>query len=238
MTDGVMSFHLELYSYLDNFKDSSFYNEKSHSYLRALVTEDNKRVFRRNKFPTRNTRPKFPPYRGELTIEELVYFSSPLNREIFLRSFTSSSPPDEGFASIPEGLVRRERPVTSKDQSCCNLDLVTLKEDKRRMQIIESKHSCEAPPSEGQKKILYRLASVLNFCNLHSRGAMNDWGFEFYLITGDEPYKEGARILNLLSPIQHRDTRFANEEELFDLLSFRIRFDQISKKKEEPQGLL
>lgn len=231
MTDGVMSSHLELLNYLECFRSSLNYDEKLHSKLQTLIEEDNRRIFRSVRYPKRNDRPRLFQYSGSMTLEELVYFGSPLNKEIFLRSFTKHDPPDEGLANVPEELKREGRPSSSRNQSCCNLDLVNLKEDQRRLQIIESKHSREAPPSEGQKKILYRLANLFRFGNLHSRGSIDAWEFEFYLITGDEPYMEGAEILNLLSPVQFRDKRFATEEELFDLLSFRIRFEDIKKKE-------
>lgn len=233
MTDGITALHIDLFNYLDRLKSSASYNAheaKLHAYLHALVKEDNKRTIIRNRYPQRKNLPYFPIYKGGMIPEELVYFGSPLNKEMFLRTFSEKDPPDYGFANIPEVLQRQGRTMTSKEQSCCNLDLVTLKKEKRRIQIIESKHTSERPPSEGQDKILRRLAHAFNYLNLHSQGAMESWRYEIYLIIGDEPYAEGAKIVNLLSPLRLRDERYATEKELFDLLSFRINFEDIRSK--------
>jgi hypothetical protein len=204
--------------------DVLFSDEKIRQHLQDLVLVERDRVLTRMRYPKRKDRPRLYPYKGHLTMEELAYYGSELNREIYLRSFSLKDRPDKGFESIPEKLRRLGRPATSQKQSTGNIDLVSVKEDLKRIQLIESKHLSERSPSEGQKKIFAALGKA--FSDMNSRRIQSDeWQYEFYLIRADYPYTE-AYVKNLLSGYQSPERR-ASEKELFDLLSFRIQFEEI-----------
>lgn len=83
------------------------------------------------------------------------------------------------------------------EMTAINIDCVLLRWSKKKLYIIESKHSSEGNMKKGQKDLLYFLTKILKniiFCKLIDYAG---WIFKIYIIIGDEPYTH-LRVRDLM----------------------------------------
>lgn len=74
------------------------------------------------------------------------------------------------------------------EMTAINIDCLLLKWSKKKLYILESKHSSERSMRKGQRSLLNFLAKILKnitACNLME---YIGWTFKAYIIIGDKPY--------------------------------------------------
>ena len=72
----------------------------------------------------------------------------------------------------------------TKKMTAINIDLLLFRRTKRRLRIIESKHTNE-PMKKGQKEVLRKIAWIFKYVK-------NATGLDLgvYIVTGNQPYNE------------------------------------------------
>ncbi|MBA7547892.1 hypothetical protein ES705_40333 [subsurface metagenome] len=75
-----------------------------------------------------------------------------------------------------------------KEMTCINIDCLLLRWSKKKLYIIESKHSSERAMKKGQRQLLDFLAKILRNIKICNIIEYIGWTFKIYIIIGDEPY--------------------------------------------------
>ncbi|MBA7547061.1 hypothetical protein ES705_39463 [subsurface metagenome] len=72
--------------------------------------------------------------------------------------------------------------------TCINIDCLLFRRSKKKLYLIESKHSSERIMGKGQRDLLYFLAKILRNIKICNIIEYVGWTFKVYIIIGDEPY--------------------------------------------------
>ena len=96
----------------------------------------------------------------------------------------------------------------TREMIAVNIDCVCVKFDKVTIRFIESKHTNEKISSEGQRLLLEILSGLEH----------ENYYIENFVVYGDYPYLDGAKVVNLITG----EESFLTRKKLIAWLNFEV----------------